>query len=422
MKKQSISALMARLREQKVVLSVKDGELKCYAPEGALDKKLVDAIKGNKSELIDFARQNAGASDVAPLMPIARGRTDRLPLSFAQQRLWFLEQLEGQLTAYNMAVAWRLSGTLDVESLRRALESIVQRHEALRTTFTMSGEQPQQMIGTMDRFALPVVDLGSLEPEQREAEITRHRQLEAERPFDLTRDLMLRASLLRVSGDEYVLLLTVHHIASDGWSLGVLRRELGECYAAHCRGVDPKLPALPVQYADYALWQRKALQGKRLDELLHYWLGQLDGLRALELPTDRPRPPAVTYRGARHAFELPGELVEQLKPLGRTEGVTLHMILLAAFQVLLSRYSRQDDIAVGMPIAGRNHADLEQQIGFFVNTLVLRTDLSGNPTFRELLSRVRQVALAAYDHQELPFERLVEEMQPERHLSRNPRL
>ena len=227
-------------------------------------------------------------------------------------------------------------------------------------------------------------------------------------------------SLLRLAEDEHVLLLTMHHIASDGWSLRVLWRELEFLYDAYRLGANPDLPDLPVQYADYAVWQRSELQGQRLERLLQHWRSQLENVSALELPTDRPRPALPTYRGARHNFELKEELFEQLKSLAIAEGVTLHMTLLAAFQVLLGRISGQDDIAVGTPIAGRNHAALEDQIGFFVNTLVLRTELSGDATFRELLGRVRKVSLAAYDHQDLPFEKLVEELQPERHLSRNP--
>lgn len=416
----AIGGLIARLRNQGVVLSIAEDELKCHAPGGVLDEELLQAIRQNKAELIDFVRQHVASTCDVVLKPLDRERTNRLPLSYAQQRLWFLEQLEGELTAYNMPMAWRIRGLLDIESLRWAFGAIVQRHEALRTTFTMSGEEPMQVIGSVGQFELPVDDLTSLHAEQRESAVEERCRLEAERRFDLARDLMLRASLLRLSDDEHVLLLTLHHIASDGWSLDILKRELEDFYAAHCRGEDPNPPNLPVQYADYAVWQREELSGARLDAQLKYWRVQLDGLSPLELPSDRPRPSEVTYRGADHAFEIPGKLVEQLKSLERTEGVTLHMILLAAFQTLLVRYSGQHDIAVGMPIAGRNHRDLESLIGFFVNTLVLRTDFSGAPSFRELLSRVRQASLAAYDHQELPFERLVEAMRPERQRNRSP--
>jgi amino acid adenylation domain-containing protein len=351
---------------------------------------------------------------------VDREQLGRLPLSFAQQRLWFLEQMEGELTAYNVPFAWRLRGYLDAEALRRSLEAIVRRHEALRTTFAMNEEEPVQVIGMIPRFELPVEDLRSFASECQETEIVRRTRLEAERPFDLTCDLMLRASLLRLAEDEQVLLLTMHHIASDGWSLHILWRELGLLYDAYRRKSDLALPALPVQYADYAAWQRQELEGERLPRLLQYWRRQLDGVSALELPTDRPRPPVLTYQTGRHYFWLSLELVDQLKALSQREGVTLHMLLLAAFQALLARYSGQDDIAVGTPIAGRNHAALEDLIGFFVNTLVLRTSLAGDPTFRELLGRVREVSLAAFDHQDLPFEKLVEELQPQRRVNRNP--
>lgn len=388
-------------------------------------RKLFEAptIAELAAEIKDL-RGGVPSTGVSALRRVDRKRIDHLPLSFAQQRLWFLEQMEGELTAYNIPFAWRLHGPLDAEALRQSLETIVQRHEALRTRFAVHNGEPVQLVGTLDRFELPVEELNALASTHQDEEIERRCRLEAERPFDLTADLMLRAALLRLAEDEHVLVLTLHHIACDGWSLRVLWRELrllyGLLYAAHCSGEEAKLADLPLQYADYALWQREALQGRRLEQLLAYWRQQLCGVSALELPTDRPRPPELTYRGARYDFELGAELLESLKALAQGEGATLHMALLGVFQVLLARYSGQEDIAVGTPIAGRSQAELEEQIGFFVNTLVLRTDLSGEPTFRELLGRVRKVSLDAYDHQELPFEKLVEEMQPQRHLNRTP--
>ncbi len=349
-----------------------------------------------------------------------RNRTSLLLLSFAQQRLWFLEQIEGELTAYNMPYVWKLRGALDVDALRRAFEEVVRRHEPLRTTFAMIGEQPVQVIQSAERFDLPIGNLSSFASVEQSAEIVLRCRLEADKPFDLHTDRMLRAQLLQLADDEHLLLVTLHHIASDGWSQLVLWRELGRLYNAYCRGAEPDLPNLPVQYADYAVWQRDQLQGPRLEQLLQYWRGQLADVSVLELPADRSRPSVPTYRGARQNFELPETLVAQLKSLSQASGVTLHMTLLAAFQTLLSRYSGQDDIAVGVPVAGRSHDELEDLIGFFVNTLVLRTDLSADPTFRELLGRVREVSLGAYDHQDLPFERLVEELRPERLLNRTP--
>ena len=356
----------------------------------------------------------------AALQRIERHTTEPLPVSFAQQRLWFLEQLEGELTAYNIPAAWRLRGTLDTDALRKALQVIVHRHEPLRTTFSVVDGEPVQLISSGDGLELLVEDLDALPEQQREAELLLRYRREVERPFDLSQDAMLRATLLRLGEREHVLLVTMHHIASDGWSAQVFLRELGALYDAHCRGAEGHLPELPIRYADYAAWQRKELQGERLEGLVQYWRRQLDGVSDLELPTDRPRLPKPSYSGARQTFTLARDLTKQLTAVSQSEGVTLHMTLLAAFQTLLARYSGQDDIAVGVPTAGRSHADLEDLIGFFINTVVVRTDLAGSPTFRELLRRVRQVSLEAYDHQELPFEKLVEELQPERQLNRSP--
>jgi len=351
---------------------------------------------------------------------VDRARVGRLPLSFAQERLWFLEQLEGALTAYNMPSAHRLKGRLDFEALRCALEWVVQRHETLRTTFELYKDNPVQIISEIERFELPQMDLTICSPEKRETEIIRLNRVEADRPFNLKRDPMLRACLLRLAENEHVLLLTLHHIASDGWSIGILWRELSESYASFAANLEPDLPSLPIKYVDYALWQRDQLKGKRLKELLQYWRVQLEGISLLELPTDHARPALPSYHGARCEFEVSRELFGRLQSLARDEGATLHMTLLAVLQVLLSRYSSQTDVAVGIPSAGRNHADLEGLIGFFVNTLVVRSDLSGNPSFRVLLGRVRETSLGAYDHQDLPFEKLVEELNLERDPSRSP--
>ncbi|MFN7731086.1 MAG: amino acid adenylation domain-containing protein, partial [Pirellula sp.] len=351
---------------------------------------------------------------------LERNNIDRFPLSFAQQRLWFLEQIEGDLTAYNIPFAISLQGSLIVEALRRAIEEVVRRHEPLRTAFAMIGEEPLQIIKPIERFDLPVEDLRSLNAEQKETEIARRSRQEAEKPFDLTSERMLRATLLRLSDQEHVLLLSMHHIAVDGWSLRIFWRELGLLYDDYRLGIEPSLPELPVQYADYAVWQRRQLAGPRMNQLLQYWRQQLNHVSVLELPTDHPRQALPSYRGARHLFEIPELLTAQLQTLSQTSGATLHMTLLAAFQAMLFRYSGQDDIAIGVPHAGRDRSELEALIGFFVNTLVVRTDLSGNPTFRELLNRVRQVSLGAHDHQDLPFEKLVEELSPERQLNLSP--
>jgi amino acid adenylation domain-containing protein len=343
------------------------------------------------------------------------------PLSFAQQRLWFLEQLEPESPLYNVHAAFRVQGALDVAALQTALDQVVARHEALRTTFAAPDGQPVQVVGPPRPVALAVVDLTTQPAAEREAACQRCLAAEIRRPFDLTRDLLLRALLVRLGAAEHVLLVAKHHIASDGWSTGVLWRELGLLYAAAAAGRPPALPALPIQYADYAVWQRQWLQGDVLAAQLAYWRARLAGAPAsLELPTDRPRPAAQTIRGGHRTRTLPPALRAALEALGRQAGATLFMTLLAAFQTLLARYTGQEEIVVGSPIAGRTRVETEGLIGFFVNTLVLRTDLAGNPPFRELLGRVREGCLGAYAHQELPFEKLVEELQPARSLSQSP--
>jgi amino acid adenylation domain-containing protein len=344
-----------------------------------------------------------------------------LPASYAQERLWFLEQLRPGTAAYNMPAALRLRGPLDVGALEQSLGEIVRRHEALRTTFVAVEGRPFQVIAEARAVRLPVVDLAGLAEAEREAEALRLANEEAHRPLGLARDLLLRASLLRLGEREHVLLLTLHHIASDGWSMGVLSRELAALYEVFSRGQPSRLPELPLQYADFAAWQRAWLQGETLGIQLAYWKRQLAGAPpALELPIDRPRPLVLSSRGGRHPFTLPRDLADSLQVLGRQDGATQFMTLLAAFQVLLSRYTGGDDIVVGSPVAGRTEPETERLIGLFVNTLVLRTDLSGDPTFRELLGRVREVCLDAHAHQDLPFEKLVEELQPDRDLSRSP--
>jgi amino acid adenylation domain-containing protein len=350
-----------------------------------------------------------------------RGTAGPCPLSFAQQRLWFLDQLEPGLSIYNLARGLRLRGDLKPEALQAALNSLVDRHDVLRTTFENRRGVPLQIIGERKPVAMPVVDLRELPPEERESTLRRLMDEEAGRPFDLSRDLMLRARLFKLGEQEQLLLLVVHHIASDGWSMGVLDQELATLYHAHSEGRPSPLPELPIQYVDYALWQRKRLRGTLLDRQLGYWREQLKGdLSPLELATDHPRPTSPSYRGAARSMLLPRQLVDQLKELSRRQGATLFMTMLAAFQTLLHRYSGQDEIVVGSPIAGRTRTETEGLIGFFVNTLVLRGNLSGDPTFAEVVSRVREVALGAYAHQEVPFERLVEELRPERSHGHTP--
>jgi amino acid adenylation domain-containing protein len=355
-----------------------------------------------------------------PLLRQARHESSA-PVSFAQRRLWFLDQLEAEKSVYNIAAARRLIGQLNAEALERALGEIVRRHEALRTTFTTSEGKPLQLIHPFQPVGLPLIDLTHHPESGREAQAQTIARDEARRPFDLRTGPLMRAILIRVDEDDHVLVITLHHIVSDGWSMGVLTEELATLYTTFCKGEPLPLAELPIQYADFAAWQLETLQGEVLEAQLEYWRRQLGGeLAPLELPADRQRPAAQGFRGATLDFTLPLELLARLKALSRQEGVTLYMTLLAAFQALLSRYTGQQDICVGSPIANRNHPALERLIGFFANTLVMRTDLTGQPTFKELLARVREVSLEAYAHQDLPFEILVEELQPVRNLSHSP--
>ncbi|HET6975221.1 MAG TPA: amino acid adenylation domain-containing protein [Pyrinomonadaceae bacterium] len=343
------------------------------------------------------------------------------PLSFAQQRLWFVQQMDPASSAYNMPMAFRLSGRLDVAALEWALNEIIRRHEILRTTFEVLDQQPVQMVAPSRTLKLSVTNLGSLPAPLREEEAERFANEESQRPFDLARGPLIRTTLLQLWPNEHVLLLTIHHIVSDGWSQSILMNELSVLYEARVARRASPLPELPIQYADFAEWQREWLSGAVLDQQIDYWRKHLSGAPpSLELPTDRPRPAVQSFNGARESFNLSRNLSVQLAELSRREDATLFMTLLAAFEVLLYRYTGQSDIVVGTPVANRNRKELEGLIGFFVNTLALRTDLSGDPTFRELLARVRETSLGAYANQDLPFEMLVEELRPVRDPSRNP--
>jgi len=368
---------------------------------------------------IAAARRSPQAQEAPPIVPVPR--EGALPLSFAQQRLWFLDRFEPGTAVYNIPLAVRLTGRLDAGRLAAACCEVARRHEALRTTFAARDGRPVQVIAATPGLDLPLADLRTLSAARRTAEARRLAAAEARRPFDLAAGPLARATLLRLAEEEHAALVTFHHIVADGWSMGIFLNELAALYGAFTRGEPSPLPALPVQYADFADWQRRWLAGGVLAEEIAYWRQQLGGApRSLQLPTDRPRPAAQTYRGGRLAVTVPRDLATSLVRLGRQEGVTLFMTVLAAFQVLLGRLACSADVAVGTPIAGRQRREIEELIGLFVNTLVLRTDLGGDPTLRELLARVRRVALDGYAHQNIPFERLVEELQPERDLSFNP--
>jgi amino acid adenylation domain-containing protein/non-ribosomal peptide synthase protein (TIGR01720 family) len=371
------------------------------------------------AEHVEIAQRKQAGVQAPPIRPVPR--EGELPLSFAQQRLWFLDQLEPGSPLYNVPDVQRITGPLNVAALERSLNEIVRRHEVLRTTFPTIGGKPIQVIAPELTISLTKDDLSDLPEAEREAAVFRRATLEAQQPFDLATGPLLRAALLRLGEQDHVALLTMHHVVSDGWSTVVLTQELSALYQAYCAGQPSPLPELPIQYADFARWQRNWLQGEVLETQLAYWKEQLSGSPpVLELPTDRPRPAVQGYRGNHTSFTLPEDLIKQIKALCQQEGVTLFMALLAAFQTLLYRYSGQEDISVGTPIANRNRAEIEGLVGFFVNTLVLRTDLSGDPSFRDLLKQVRQVALGAYAHQDVPFEMVVDALEPKRNLSYSP--
>ncbi|RYZ36376.1 MAG: amino acid adenylation domain-containing protein, partial [Myxococcaceae bacterium] len=357
------------------------------------------------------------------LMPaLARAPRDQaLPLSFAQQRLWFLDQLEPGSAFYNVPVVLTLRGPLREDMLERSFQELGHRHESLRTVFRSEGGTAVQRILPVSGSRLERIDLSSQPEAHHQAEARRHAEQEALRPFNLETGPLLRTTLLKLAPEEHVLVLVLHHIVSDGWSMGVLVREMTALYEAFSAGTPSPLPELPVHYADYAVWQRSWLQGPILEAQVGWWKQHLAGAPPmLELPTDKPRPATQSYRGSSHPVHLPREFSDALDTFCRGEGVTPFMVLLATWQLLLSRYSGQDDITVGSPIAGRRVVELEGLIGFFVNTLVLRTRVDGNPSFRQLLARVKETTLGAFAHQDLPFEKLVEQLAPERSLGHTP--
>ena len=370
------------------------------------------------SERIEAAL-DVGRTEVPPLIMVSRDQP--LPLSFAQQRLWFINQMEPESPAYNMPVALRLTALLDQRALERSLNEIVRRHEPLRTSFPTVNGVPTQVVHDHCPVRLHIADLSQLEDDERARQADRLMNEEAQKPFDLEEGPVYRASMLRMGPEENLLLLTIHHIAADGWSLGILTRELKVLYNAYREEQPSTLPEIAFQYADFAVWQRNWLQGDELERQVSYWKERLDGApTVLELPADRPRPPVQTFHCDQRRITIPASIVKDLKAYGHREGVTLFMLLLAAFEALLFRYTGTEDMLIGTPIANRTQTELEGLIGFFINTLALRSDLSGDPSFKDLLTRVRETILGAYTHQHLPFEKLVDELLPVRSLSHMP--
>ncbi|WP_127087744.1 amino acid adenylation domain-containing protein, partial [Dulcicalothrix desertica] len=410
---------LSYLHQLNIQTTVEDERLLCSAPSGTLTPELRAEIQKRKPEIISFLKKTPNTNTA--ILPLCGGdviyhvsTSVNPPLSFAQQRLWFLDQLFPNNPFYNVPFALRLTGTLDIAALEYTFQQIIRRHDALRTNFGLHQEQPIQVIAPELQTPLKIIDLRHLAKHEREIQAQQLISQEIQSPFNLSKGSLLRILLLKLDDTEHILLINLHHIISDGWSIGVLIKEIAAFYQ------NKSLPQLPIQYADFARWQRQYLQGDILQNQLNYWRHQLDNISVLNLPTDRPRPEVATYKGARKFLQLPSNLSQALKTLSKQEGVTLFITLLTAFQTLLYRYTQQDDIVIGSPIANRNRSEVEGLIGFFVNSLVLRTDLSGNPTFKELLYRVREVALGAYQHQDLPFEKLVELLHPERNLNQNP--
>jgi amino acid adenylation domain-containing protein len=414
---------LSHLRDLDVKVWADRDQLRVSAPAGILSPELHKGLRTRKQELLQFFKEAIGAYRPSP-KPMERvSRDGELALSFAQTRLWLLDQLDPSNIAYNVPAQFRFKGVLNQPVLEQSLAEIVRRHEILRTYYMNVDGNIVQRLAPPAPLKVPVIDLQSLPEAEREKEVERlgSASVYAAQPFDLTEAPLIRATLLRLAADEHVLFVDIHHIAVDGWSFGVLVEELSSLYDAFLQGKPSPLLELPIQYADFAAWQREWLQGDVLEKQLDYWKTRLAGLLPpLELPTDRPRPAVQTYNGGKVSFAISKPLTNALKVLSHQEDVTLFVLLLTAFNVLLLRYSGQEDVLVGTPIANRNRQEIEGLIGFFVNTLVMRSDLSGDPQFRTLLRQTRNVALGAYENQDLPFDKLVEELRPERQFSRSP--
>jgi amino acid adenylation domain-containing protein len=409
------AALLSELRRRGIRLSVDGDRLRCVAPKGALTPEIRDEIAARKPEILAIL----GAKTEAPPFRVIP-RDGRLPLSFGQERLWFLHQMEPESPAHNVFSAIAFHLPIDVPALERAIAALVRRHETLRTVFEVADGEPVARILEPAPVHLPVLDLRTLTPLERDEEMQRLKADRASEPFDLSRALV-RFTLVRTAEAEWELLIAQHHAITDRWSLGVLMNDLQELYDAESAGRAPALPDLRLQYVDFAQWQRESAETAVAARQVGYWRERLGGtLPVIDIPADRPRSPLQTYNGAWEGRLLPGSLNDALRALAQREGVTLFMASLAGFKALLARYTGVEDVIVGSPVAGRTREELEPVIGYFINTLVLRTDLAGNPTFREMLARVRDTALDAFAHQDVPFEQIVAELQLPRDLSRSP--
>ncbi len=416
-----VGEFLAYLKGLDIKLWLEGEKLRFQAPKGVMTPEIKEEIAAKKPEILDFLKAAKIPTNTVDLEIIPVSRDQDLPLSFAQQRLWFLQQLSPDSHSYNLLDALRLEGNLNLLALEQSLSELIRRHEILRTTFPMVEGQPIQRIAPPSPVSLPLEDLQNLSKNEQTERLQEIAIAFSLKTFDLAKESLVQFKLLKLGSQEYVLLLKMHHIIYDGWSLSIFFGELSQLYAAFVRGLPSPLPELSIQYADFAVWQRQWLTGEVLERQLNYWQKQLqDAPTILELPTDYPRPPIPSFRGDGQVFRLNQDLTQCLKRLSQESGATLFMTLLAAFFVLISRYSGQLDVLVGSPIANRNSSAIEKLMGFFANTLALRGDLGGNTSFLELLERVKQTTLSAYAHQDLPFEMLVEKLQLNRDLSHNP--
>ncbi|NCR69789.1 MAG: amino acid adenylation domain-containing protein [Microcystis aeruginosa LG13-12] len=416
-----VGEFLAYLKGLDIKLWLEGEKLRFQAPKGVMTPEIKEEIAAQKTEILDFLKAAKIPTNTVDLEIIPVSRDQDLPLSFAQQRLWFLQQLSPDSHSYNLLEALRLEGNLNLLALEQSLSELIRRHEILRTTFPMVEGQPIQRIAPPSPVSLPLEDLQGLSKNEQTEHLQEIAIALSLKPFNLAKESLVQFKLIKLGSQEYVLLLKMHHIIYDGWSLSIFFDELSQLYAAFVQGLPSPLAKLSIQYADFAVWQRQWLTGEVLERQLNYWQKQLqDAPTILELPTDYPRPPIPSFRGNGQVFRLNQDLTQRLKRLSQESGATLFMTLLAAFFVLISRYSGQLDVLVGSPIANRNSSAIEKLMGFFANTLALRVDMSGNPSFLELLERVKQTTLSAYAHQDLPFEMLVEKLQLNRDLSHNP--
>ncbi|MGA9377802.1 MAG: amino acid adenylation domain-containing protein, partial [Phormidium sp.] len=419
--KDQIVSLMLRLQNMGCKIWAEDDKLKIRTSKNALSSELKQEIQTNKADILAFLNSAKARSIMSEEIPKLSDDAPKL-LSFAQQRLWLLAQLQGQSASYNMPIALQLKGNLNINALRSSFAYLLNRHTSLRMYFPTIAGQPQIAIQNLDKIEiLNIIDWQKLDEHPYSLNVQNLINIHVQEPFNLNTGSLFKATLLQLKEQKYVLLINLHHIISDGWSMGVFVKELCQAYTDFSQNQTPNLSPLPIQYSDYANWQRNWLQGEILETQINYWKQQLkDAPPLIELPTDYPRPALQSYQGKRYTYSLTPELSAAIKTFSQQQGVSLFMILLAAFNILLSRYSRQNDLCIGSPIANRTHSQTESLIGFFVNTLVLRNQINPEQTFIEFLQQTRQNCLEAYSHQDIPFEFLVEKLQPERSLSHNP--